>query len=150
LNKSFGFFTRLFYDRRLVRCLYWEHRVDDHVVHISAVLHYSGGSLEGLILDCYFETMNAQIGWHVHTLTQVLADELSVLTRREITSVQTTELYWPEYERSRHLIAEGFCEVNRFEQVKFSLWRGLHLVLLFLFINSGYLLLTYLLIGFLL
>ena len=114
------------------------------------MLDYSGGSLEGLILDCYFETMNAQIGWHVHTLAQVLADELSVLTRREITSVQTTELYWPEYERSRYLIAEGFCEVNRFEQVKFSLWRGLHLVLLFLFINSGYLLLTYLLIGFLL
>ena len=150
MNKSFGFFTRLFYDRRLVRCLYWEYRVDDHVVHISAVLDYSGGSLEGLILDCYLETMNAQIGWHVHTLAQVLADELSVLTRREITSVQTTELYWPEYERSRYLIAEGFCEVNRFEQVKFSLWRGLHLVILFLFINSGYLLLTYLLIGFLL
>ena len=150
MNKSFGFFTRLFYDRRLFRCLYWEYRVDDHVVHISAVLDYSGGSLEGLILDCYFETMNAQIGWHVHTLAQVLADELSVLTRREITSVQTTGLYWPEYERSRYLIAEGFCEVNRFEQVKFSLWRGLHLVLLFLFINSGYLLLTYLLIGFLL
>jgi hypothetical protein len=126
-------------------------RVNNHVLHESAVLNDSSRTLKCLILDCHVETVYAKIIGEVNTVLELLLNHMSpLLSLESLWVVKPVELNGPEDEWTSRSIVESLLEVLKFIQVELPLGRGtLRLVILLLLVISCVLLsaLTRLLLG---
>ena len=87
-------------------------RVNNHVLHESAVLDDRSRTLKCLILDCHVETVNAKVIGEVYAVLQLLLNHLSPLLALEcLRLVQSVELNGPEYEWPSRPIVECLLEV---------------------------------------